>query len=573
MHVTAPTSFRMTDRKDSTAMAALISPEPGAPPYLPYPIPTEFAKLNVAKEGDMSTHAASGSSAKIRGTSPGRQFATPAINPIRTAKLGASVPPAADEPQSASTRSSYSSRASGGSFPYIVRTPSPPVPAPPNRNSGSDQPERLPQIETHPPHHSQQQYHQSHLHQSSPYPPSLSTRSPVPRPEEPQPISPAHLQTQASLHAIDPLPSTATQPLPGLSELRYGPEPLPMTWDRVRLPEIRPTVGAHSPLPSLVNATESYFPASHSHLSSSSSSSQARQHVVESMKIPGDGHDNSHQQRMLGPPEIALTATPGAPSGKSPIGHITTSEDDHQQLRPSDIYDRRQSVDSNRRRSLSSHFTYDDDSDVTDEPSDSRTSPRLSGMILNSSTGEAKRSASPTPMNDAEPGTKQEKLAHKRRMNAEAARRCRERKAQRIQHLEGQVRKLEQSNGELVLRMAMLENERRAWHARESALQQQCVALQSRCDAMELQHGRGEAGRIGILRPAASAQQHAAHILSKVPERTTSVSPAAEGDGMPVFSQGHKRVAPHVNEIVEKQADIHREAGIPVKRRRMGSVE
>ncbi|TPX69452.1 hypothetical protein SpCBS45565_g02446 [Spizellomyces sp. 'palustris'] len=103
---------------------------------------------------------------------------------------------------------------------------------------------------------------------------------------------------------------------------------------------------------------------------------------------------------------------------------------------------------------------------------------------------------------------KESKLAHKRKMNAgmlllvsEAARRCRERKAQRIQSLEDQITTVEQSNAELIMRNAILENERRAWKTTESSLRDRISNLEDRCKELEAQL---QNARMGLLFHAAS---------------------------------------------------------------------
>ncbi|KND02743.1 uncharacterized protein SPPG_01826 [Spizellomyces punctatus DAOM BR117] len=96
---------------------------------------------------------------------------------------------------------------------------------------------------------------------------------------------------------------------------------------------------------------------------------------------------------------------------------------------------------------------------------------------------------------------KESKLAHKRKMNAEAARRCRERKAQRIQSLEDQITTVEQSNAELIMRNAILENERRAWKTTETSLRDRVSNLEDRCKELEAQL---QNARMGLLFHAAS---------------------------------------------------------------------
>ncbi|KAI8588496.1 hypothetical protein BDZ88DRAFT_421216 [Geranomyces variabilis] len=87
----------------------------------------------------------------------------------------------------------------------------------------------------------------------------------------------------------------------------------------------------------------------------------------------------------------------------------------------------------------------------------------------------------------------------------EAARRCRERKAQRIQHLEEQVATLEQTNATLVSRTAMLNSARRSWEACEHQLAAQCDALRARCSELDAQlHD----ARLGLLFKAADMQRN-----------------------------------------------------------------
>ncbi|KAJ3040498.1 hypothetical protein HDV00_010807 [Rhizophlyctis rosea] len=71
-----------------------------------------------------------------------------------------------------------------------------------------------------------------------------------------------------------------------------------------------------------------------------------------------------------------------------------------------------------------------------------------------------------------------EELANKRRRNTEAARRSRERKQQKVATLEDQVRKLETDNQTLSFRIAVMDNERAQWDAREQELRERCAMLE-----------------------------------------------------------------------------------------------
>ncbi|KAJ3047669.1 hypothetical protein HK102_012866 [Quaeritorhiza haematococci] len=58
----------------------------------------------------------------------------------------------------------------------------------------------------------------------------------------------------------------------------------------------------------------------------------------------------------------------------------------------------------------------------------------------------------------------------KRQRNTEAARRSRQRKVEKMEGLQDQVRDLENDRNKLKLRVAVLENERSSWNAREKEL-------------------------------------------------------------------------------------------------------
>ncbi|KAI8996163.1 hypothetical protein BC832DRAFT_542544 [Gaertneriomyces semiglobifer] len=161
--------------------------------------------------------------------------------------------------------------------------------------------------------------------------------------------------------------------------------------------------------------------------------------------------DSSWANRPHLPGFNALYPPPPHPHGAPPAhghpgGSVITST---QYLEPEDM-------DFERRRSLAS----------TSEMSES-------------SVGEGLAKLKKRPGAD-DFGSREEKLAHKRKMNAEAARRCRERKAARISSLEEQVASLEQRNAELVLQNTVLENQCRSLKVKEVQYLEQVAAMERR---------------------------------------------------------------------------------------------
>lgn len=67
----------------------------------------------------------------------------------------------------------------------------------------------------------------------------------------------------------------------------------------------------------------------------------------------------------------------------------------------------------------------------------------------------------------------------KRQRNNEAARRSRERKVRRLEELEAQVHSLETEKSDLMIRLAVLDNERSSWMSRERELAHRVLALES----------------------------------------------------------------------------------------------
>ncbi|KAJ1340084.1 hypothetical protein BSLG_001219 [Batrachochytrium salamandrivorans] len=88
--------------------------------------------------------------------------------------------------------------------------------------------------------------------------------------------------------------------------------------------------------------------------------------------------------------------------------------------------------------------------------------------LVPGTSGLSREGVSDTPV--AAPVDIEDRLAHKRRMNAEAARRCRERKAERMGTLEFEIDRLETINSKLQIKIAVLESAQQAWQTRESNL-------------------------------------------------------------------------------------------------------
>ncbi|RKP10866.1 hypothetical protein THASP1DRAFT_27351 [Thamnocephalis sphaerospora] len=85
-----------------------------------------------------------------------------------------------------------------------------------------------------------------------------------------------------------------------------------------------------------------------------------------------------------------------------------------------------------------------------------------------------------TPMVDTMPGM--DPAALKRMKNTDAARRSRLRKVLKMESLERQVREVMTDNSELRTRLAVLENEKSTWIAKENEMREQIRALERRLD-------------------------------------------------------------------------------------------
>eukprot|EP00842_Homolaphlyctis_polyrhiza_P003192 jgi/Hompol1/3874/HPOL_006797-RA len=96
-------------------------------------------------------------------------------------------------------------------------------------------------------------------------------------------------------------------------------------------------------------------------------------------------------------------------------------------------------------------------------------------------------------------------LAIKRARNNEAARRSRERKMKRLGELEVQVRHLETEKSDLHVRLAVLENERKSWVARERELSNRVLALES-----QLSESHRALMQVGMTRSSAPAHSNQA---------------------------------------------------------------
>ena len=76
----------------------------------------------------------------------------------------------------------------------------------------------------------------------------------------------------------------------------------------------------------------------------------------------------------------------------------------------------------------------------------------------------------------------EEKLILKRQKQNAAASRCRQKKADQIANLESQVVSLEKEKFELSLKLAVLQQEKKAWLTRENCLEKDLLSLQGQLD-------------------------------------------------------------------------------------------
>ncbi|KAI9096439.1 hypothetical protein DFS34DRAFT_140044 [Phlyctochytrium arcticum] len=386
----------------------------------------------------------------------------------------------------------------------------------------------------------------SHHGPSPTYPtyPPYPARSPYQTPAAPAPVTASSLQDQDTRRLsvaapatttsysmspnLAPLPSPNLQPLqppnshPGFRQTE-SPGPIISNDPSPRHHPSNPPQQQHRP------QFQSYPPAATTLLQStmmppSHSADIAQSYPKQAPLLPS--HQDYHSSRLQQDPSSSSSSSQQL---SNPSPSVQQQQQQHQFLHPKPesstktISNRRFSAPSFRvpppdtsttlyattqnpslstQSSLSTLTTTSDsymytDEDVDDDPSLQRKrklSPPSITSSLSSLEGDGttlrranskKRGTSMEIDHGVDPyASKEIKLAHKRRMNAEAARRCRERKAQRIHNLEDQLSTIEQTNADLVRRNA-------AWVERERELLGQIAYLKARIGTKQLNHDDG----------------------------------------------------------------------------------
>ncbi|KAJ3166884.1 hypothetical protein HDU88_002972 [Geranomyces variabilis] len=400
-----------------------------------------------------------------------------------------------------SARSSFSSQVSGMSGPTSfgrARTPSPPLPPLSHHSMQPPQPQHahMQQPPPPPPHHMQAQ--QMYLKQRAQRPDAIEmTNRGAPHavyvdtiPNRGMPLPPSQQQQQQQQQHQQQQQQAPPPRLPPVTDLQLPPSN-PMMWD-VRLPELRPAQQGPPPVIPILLAPQQQQQdlqqqqQQHHHHQQQQQQRQAQMHL----SAPPGFTAPAGYHRRGSMPDLSVPGMHSDLSGSAAVGMGQSQQ--HLQPQPQQQQSQSQPASQQGRRT-----SYDRRTISAGEESDS-------GISADGGRGSGGAQAA-THAGGDEFGSKEEKLAHKRRMNAEAARRCRERKAQRIQHLEEQVATLEQTNATLVSRTAMLNSARRSWEACEHQLTAQCDALRARCSELDAQlHD----ARLGLLFKAADMQRN-----------------------------------------------------------------